>query len=89
MIKIISGGQTGADEGGLYGARDPGSRPGDMPQVDFSPKTALKRSYSRDSGLSIRDLITRGEPNLTSANLISRCGLGTPEPRAQGTLSMP
>jgi hypothetical protein len=55
-IKIISGGQTGADQGGLFGARDAGFQTGGYAPSNFytenGPRPALLKGFGLvDSGL--------------------------------------
>ena len=84
-VKIISGGQTGADRGGLYGARDAGFPTGGYAPSGFltedGPKPELLKGFGLvDSGL---DYTGRTELNVRESDITLWFGnTGTPGHRA-------
>jgi len=91
MIKIISGGQTGADQGGLYGARDAGFPTGGFAPSGFltedGPKPdLLKRFGLVDSGLNYTG---RTELNVRESDVTLWFGnTGTPGHKATAKYAM-
>ena len=90
MIKIISGGQTGADQGGLYGARDAGFPTGGYAPSGFltedGPEPELLKGFGLvDSGL---DYTGRTELNVRESDITLWFG-NTGTPGTGLPLSMP
>ena len=67
-LKIISGGQTGADQGGLFGARDAGYSTGGYAPNEFLTEDGRKPSLLREFGLSDSGLDYKGRTVLNVKN---------------------
>jgi putative molybdenum carrier protein len=70
--KIISGGQTGADQGGLYAARDLGIATGGVAPRDWMTEDGPQQDLLRGFGLS--ECSDPGYPARTRANVLASDG---------------
>lgn len=71
IVLIISGGQTGADTGGLLGARDAGFATGGYAPIKFKTEIGCKPSLKKEFGLvdSGLDYSGRTELNVDTADV--------------------
>lgn len=67
-LKIISGGQSGADQGGLYGARDAGFPTGGYAPSNFYTENGRRPSFLKGFGLVDSGLNYVGRTRLNAKN---------------------
>jgi len=71
LPKIISGGQTGADQGALFAARDEGFETGGFAPIDFSTEVGSAPELLKSFGLkdSYQDYVGRTRLNVKEADI--------------------
>ena len=83
LRKIISGGQTGADQGALFGARRAGIETGGWAPKDFMTEIGPQGALLKDFGLvdSGRGYLGRTRLNVQHSTATAICG----NPKSRGT----